>query len=155
MHLRGEFYRPDRFSKSTQWFISYNKIVHGNQSSSEEFLYIWWKNCFGKIWCYLYKNITWVYGQIILKVSWGRSVPKRCDFIHFTVLRWDKNNVSLSQLRLHKAGFKLKIIKGSTVHLHSQNQCYVPLKLLLSLCGFEAIYVSNIEVVLLRHQTNG
>ncbi len=28
MHLGGDFYRPDRFSKSDQWFISYDKIVY-------------------------------------------------------------------------------------------------------------------------------
>ena len=39
--------------------------------------------------------------------------------------------------------------------IHSQNQCYVSLMLLFSVCGFYAIHVSNIEVVHLQHQISG
>ena len=42
MHLRGDFHRPDRFSKSDQWFISCDKIVRGKCG------HIWWKMALGK-----------------------------------------------------------------------------------------------------------
>ncbi len=61
MHLRGEFYRPARFSKSDQWFISYDKIVHGKCGhlfkvrpwhhgekglANPSFSIFWWNNGF-------------------------------------------------------------------------------------------------------------
>ncbi len=86
MHLRGEFYRPDRFSKSDQWFITYDKIVHRKCAHILDE-----KITFGKFGDTCIKTSLWSMAKSFLIAS-ANCVS---NYNHDTVCQWFRLNRNL------------------------------------------------------------